>query len=97
MRSPIRIAVTYLQNRKRWEDICTHCGQCCFKRSYDDDGRIQVDLEHPCPYLDPDTRLCTVYEERFAVCDRCHPMTLRQAAFADHLPETCAYRRLFDR
>lgn len=101
MRSPLRIAATYLRYRHAWESICTHCGHCCFERRYartpEGETRIEVDFDEPCPYLDLETRLCTVYDERFAINPRCHRMTLRQAVFADHLPPTCGYRRLFDR
>lgn len=35
-----------------------------------DDGRVVL-TEIPCPFLDPATRLCRVYEERFANNPRC--------------------------
>lgn len=96
MRSPFRIFATYLKYRRCWEDVCTHCGQCCFERTWDDEGMPIVDFGSPCPYLDLSTRLCTIYDHRFETNERCHRMTLRQAAFADHLPPACGYRRLFD-
>lgn len=60
-----------------------------------ENGEWLVNYAAPCEFLDKDTHLCTVYEKRFEVCDRCHPLTLRAALFGRHLPPECAYVQLF--
>jgi hypothetical protein len=47
---------------------CSKCGECC-KRI----GLIAPELVDPetgwCKYLDPDTNLCTIYEDRPLICN----------------------------
>ena len=43
-----------------WEAICRRCGECCFELVYDEDDTLMASTM--CEFLDPDTRLCTVYE-----------------------------------
>ncbi len=64
-------------------------------REVDEDGDVIIDYAAPRAFLDVKTRRCTVYENRFDVCAQCNRVTLRHALFADHLPEGCAYTRLF--
>lgn len=64
-------------------------------REVDEDGDVVIDYAEPCEFLDTATRRCTVYEQRFRVCDRCNRVTLRHALFARHLPDGCAYARMF--
>lgn len=78
-----------------WDDICDRCGRCCFERELDDDGDVLINYAAPCEFLDPETRLCTVYETRFRACDRCGRVTLWAALADPLLPEGCAYVRRF--
>jgi uncharacterized cysteine cluster protein YcgN (CxxCxxCC family) len=48
-------------------------------------------MDSPCRYLDPVTRLCRVYDERFRVCRECARMRYVNAFFSRWLPETCGY------
>ncbi|WP_419064705.1 hypothetical protein [Ellagibacter isourolithinifaciens] len=42
-------------------------------------------------FLDEDSRLCRVYDERFTRCERCRRLTPVAALFGKHLPPTCGY------
>lgn len=61
----------------------------------DDDGEVIIDYAAPCEFLDPDTRLCTVYDHRFETCERCGHVSLWTALADPLLPEGCAYARRF--
>jgi uncharacterized cysteine cluster protein YcgN (CxxCxxCC family) len=87
--------VDCLKSLPGWEDICMQCGQCCFEREIDETGQDFIDYECPCEFLDVETRLCTVYEQRFELCDRCNKVTPAMALFTDLLPQNCEYRRRF--
>ncbi len=77
---------------KKWEEMCERCGLCCHEKLiYDDE--IVFDLSSACEYLDKETNLCTVYEDRFKVCKRCNKVNLFRAMFAPYLPLSCAYVR----
>ncbi len=51
------------------EALCRRCGRCCFRKLLLDDRVIYLDT--PCQHLDPETRLCTVYERRSEVNPDC--------------------------
>jgi uncharacterized cysteine cluster protein YcgN (CxxCxxCC family) len=72
-----------------WEAICRRCGECCFERTYDhDDSLLDSTI---CDFLDPVTRLCTVYERRFEVCHDCIKLTTENLPTFDWLPDECGY------
>jgi uncharacterized cysteine cluster protein YcgN (CxxCxxCC family) len=79
---------------KAWEAICRRCGLCCFERRRTLHGLV-VEFHSPCRYLDTATRMCTVYENRFAVCRECKKVTLIRALFYPYLPDSCAYVQRF--
>lgn len=85
----------YLFDQEAWEDICDQCGLCCYEREVSDDGVQAVNLSAPCEYLNVDCNLCTVYNERFQFCERCHKITPRDILSRYTLPPTCAYKRRF--
>ena len=73
-----------------WDDICARCALCCYERTITPDEVI-IDLSSPCQYLDEDSRLCTVYDDRFTICPRCNKLSLFHAMFSSSLPPSCAY------
>ena len=77
-----------------WEGLCKRCGLCCYEKRRGPAGYI-IDLSRPCFYLDPVSRLCTVYERRFEVCRQCRKMTIAHALFTSYLPESCGYVQKF--
>jgi uncharacterized cysteine cluster protein YcgN (CxxCxxCC family) len=51
------------------EDKCRRCGRCCYHKLLVGDTVVYTDS--PCPYLDVDTNLCTVYDRRHEVNPDC--------------------------
>ena len=69
--------------------MCEKCGRCCY-------GKLILDGEvvytpFPCPYLDEDTRLCTVYERRHEVNPDC--LTVEMGVELGVFPPDCPYVR----
>ena len=52
-----------------WEAICRRCGKCCAEKVEIDD-RIYV-TRKMCRFLDPGSRSCTVYPDRFRAEPEC--------------------------
>lgn len=77
-----------------WESLCRRCGLCCYERTRVAGG-VRIDLNKPCPYLEPGTRKCTVYTRRFAVGAACSKVNLFHALFAKRMPATCGYVRAY--
>ena len=69
------------------EVLCRRCGRCCYAKIVID-GEI-VYLPFPCPYLDEDTRLCTIYERRHEVNPDC--LTLEEGIRIGVFPADCPY------
>ena len=91
---PIRTYRLWKKWRKDWEKICNRCGKCCYIRSVTKNG-VVVHYDMPCEYFDTETKLCTVYEDRFKVCDHCGKVTLSTALFNPSLPKDCPYVQIF--
>jgi hypothetical protein len=80
--------------RARWEALCGRCGRCCYEKEIRGFS-VVANYRRPCLHLDTATRLCTVYENRLAVCPQCRRMTLRHALFVRWLPDGCGYVQRF--
>jgi len=78
-----------------WDSHCHQCALCCYEKIQQEDGSWFIDLSRPCPWLDEETRLCTVYENRFEVNPRCRRITVVRSLFAAYLPSSCGYVRAF--
>ncbi|MCL1818919.1 MAG: hypothetical protein FWG35_08295 [Spirochaetaceae bacterium] len=90
-----RVFAEYKKWRKDWDALCGRCGLCCYERDLSRSGEVAVDLSRPCEFLDEDSRLCRVYENRFRVCPDCQKVNLFRALFHRRLPPSCAYARTF--
>ena len=73
-----------------WEDICTKCGACCYRRDRVD-GNLLIKKNLPCRFLDTSNDLCTVYETRLKTCSECSKVTIFHALFSRYLPDDCGY------
>jgi len=69
--------------------LCMKCGRCCYAKLIL--GGEVVYTPFPCPYLDEETRLCTIYERRRELNPHCLPveMGIRLGVF----PPDCPYVR----
>ena len=74
-----------------WEDHCNQCGLCCFEKFEDERGNILY-TQTACRYLDIVSRLCVVYERRFAINPSCIKLTPELARTLRWLPDDCGYR-----
>ena len=74
-------------------DVCGRCGRCCFEKEYGSDGRVTYSGT-PCEYLDTETLLCTVYDDRHACKQGCRTLTLEVLA-EGWLPPECTYYTYF--
>ena len=84
------------KSSRRWEAICARCGLCCYERERVAAG-VLIDLRKPCPYLDTQTKSCTVYRRRFAVAAYCSKVNLLYALFGRRMPLSCSYVRRYRR
>jgi uncharacterized protein len=78
------------ERRVRWEGLCRHCGQCCYEKDIRG-SKVYTDYRRPCIHLNVNTKECTVYERRFALCPQCKRMTILHALFVQWLPDSCGY------
>ena len=79
---------TRKSNIGKWESVCSRCGRCCYEK-IDFEERIYY-TRLPCEHLDPETKLCRVYDERDAKrpgCVRLTPENVKRG----FLPADCAY------
>jgi len=77
-----------MSDPRAWDAICRRCGRCCYEK-IEFEGEIYY-TPAPCPYLDPESRLCRVYPERHLVKPDCAPLT-RKILAAGVLPADCPY------
>lgn len=91
----IRIFKTWLNWRGDWESLCNCCGKCCYTRTIGKGGKVTVHYDDPCEYLNTQTHLCRVYDDRFRKCGYCGKMHLSTALFNPTLPEDCGYVKVF--
>ena len=80
--------------REWWDDICTQCGACCYRRDRVD-GELVVHTDRPCRFLDTERNLCTTYDTRFKECAECRQVTIVHALFSRYLPDDCGYVEKF--
>jgi uncharacterized cysteine cluster protein YcgN (CxxCxxCC family) len=69
--------------------LCEKCGRCCVAKLIID-GEV-VYTPFPCPYLDPETKLCTVYDHRLQVNPQC--LTVEVGIQLGVFPPDCPYVR----
>ncbi len=91
----LQIFREWLKWRNHWDDLCTCCGKCCYDRRVADDGEVIINYLMPCEYLDPETKLCTIYQDRLKKCSHCGKVTLWVALFNPTLPNDCPYATTF--
>lgn len=82
---------------REWEALCDGCGKCCLNKLEDaDTGEVAL-TRVACRLLDGETCRCGQYEQRKQFVPECIHLTPKN--ISDHaywMPETCAYRLLFE-
>lgn len=72
--------------------LCDGCGQCCLYKIEDEESGDIYLTNVVCRFLDRETGLCQVYDERqtaVPTCIRLNPQNVLQYSW---IPSTCAYR-----
>ena len=81
---------------EEWEALCDGCGRCCLWKFEDEDTGDILYTDIRCRLLDDESCRCRGYEhrlERVPECLNIRSLTPAQYAW---LPESCAYRLLFE-
>lgn len=66
---------------------CKKCGRCCARKVIVGDRVFYT--AHYCPYLDLETKLCTVYERRHEINPHC--LTVEEGIRLGVFPADCPY------
>lgn len=84
--------------QEEWEALCDGCGKCCFRKILD--GYLWwkkiLNTRVCCDLLDTDSCRCKDYENRFSLQPECIKLNRRKLKDFKWLPETCAYRLVFE-
>ena len=82
---------------KEWEALCDGCGKCCLNKLEDPDTNEVALTRISCRLLDDETCRCAQYDIRKQIVPECVVLTPNNIAdVAYWMPETCAYRLLFE-
>lgn len=81
---------------EEWEAICNHCGKCCLIKLQDNDTDDIYYTDVVCKYLDQNTCSCTRYDERCTLVPTCLKLTPQNVDKISWMPQSCAYRALFE-
>ncbi len=77
-------------NQTEWELLCDGCGKCCLNK-LEIDNKIYFTCVK-CRFLDSNSCLCRIYENRFQKVPDCRNVTLDAVREKPRwLPKTCAY------
>ena len=67
--------------------LCKKCGRCCYVKLIIGDEIVYT--PYPCPFLDEETRLCTIYEHRHRLNPDC--LTIEEGIKLGVFPADCPY------
>ena len=82
---------------REWEALCDGCGKCCLNKLEDPDTAEVALTRVACRLLDDQTCRCAHYDIRKTFVPDCVHLTPENIATnAYWMPETCAYRLLFE-
>ena len=77
-------------SKKEWELLCDGCGKCCLNK-LEIKGKIKF-TNTVCRFLDCDSCLCKIYENRFEAVPDCRDIDIQAIREKPRwLPKTCAY------
>jgi len=83
-------------NVEEWELLCDGCGLCCLIKIEDEDSGEIFNTTVSCQQLDIENCRCKDYENRLHDIPMCIQLTMSNLPEIEWLPETCAYRRLYN-
>ncbi|WP_439241579.1 MULTISPECIES: YcgN family cysteine cluster protein [unclassified Lonepinella] len=81
-----------------WESLCDGCGKCCYRKFIEGRGKRErlYYTRIACDLLNLETGKCGDYCNRFTLIDDCTKLTKKNLAQFSWLPDTCAYRLLYE-
>ena len=79
-----------------WEALCDGCGLCCLVKIEDEDSGEVYNTSVSCRQLDIENCRCGDYKNRLSDVSMCIKVTLENIAQLHWLPETCAYKCLYE-
>ena len=83
-------------NQQEWDALCDGCGYCCLVKLEDEDDNAVYTTNVACRYLDLEKCSCTDYQNRIKNVASCLVINLENPELFKILPETCAYRLLYE-
>ena len=81
---------------EEWEALCDGCGNCCRLKLEDEDSGAVAITSVVCKLLDCENCHCTDYMHRHQSVPDCIQLNMENISRLFWLPETCAYRRLYE-
>lgn len=79
-----------------WESLCDGCGLCCLNKLIDDENESLYYTNVACHLLDCNTGKCSNYAQRKQYVRDCIELNIDNLQQAQAwLPNTCAYKRLY--
>ena len=81
---------------EEWELLCDGCGLCCLVKIEDEESGEIFNTSVSCRQLDIETCRCGDYKNRLSDVPMCTQLTLENLPELNWLPETCAYKRLYE-
>lgn len=83
-------------SQEQWEKICNRCGKCCLIKLQDEDSGQICYTNVVCRYFDQEKCTCSVYDKRTKLVPECLKLTPDNVSQIEWMPQSCAYRRLFE-
>lgn len=83
-------------SKEEWESLCDGCGYCCLVKLEDEDDARIYTTNVACRLLDTETCRCKDYPNRQKEVKTCMVLDAGSVEKFSLLPETCAYRCLFE-
>ncbi len=81
---------------EEWEALCDGCGNCCRIKLEDEDSGAVAITPVVCNLLDLEKSSCSDYCNRHKSVPDCIQLTLENIPTLFWLPNSCAYRRLYE-
>lgn len=82
---------------EEWESLCDGCAKCCLNKLEDADTGYISYTNVACHQLDIETCKCKNYKEREIYVPDCIKLTVNKLESLSWLPQTCAYRLLYEK